>query len=99
MVVPGDRRRPARNRQVSRNWGKCMASTCNVVLCADDFGLTEGVSRGILELAETARISATGAMTNMPARRRSAPGLQPLKGRIGIGLHLNLTTGAPIGPM
>ena len=28
-------------------------SICNpVVLCADDFGLTEGVSRGILELAE-----------------------------------------------
>jgi predicted glycoside hydrolase/deacetylase ChbG (UPF0249 family) len=76
-----------------------MAATRNVILCADDFGLTDGVSRGILDLAQGGRISATGAMTNMPGWRRSAPGLKPLIGRIGIGLHLNLTVGAPIGPM
>ena len=28
-----------------------------------------------------------------------AQALKPLIGRIGIGLHLNLTVGAPIGPM
>jgi predicted glycoside hydrolase/deacetylase ChbG (UPF0249 family) len=76
-----------------------MAATHKVVLCADDFGLTDGVSRGILELAKAGRISATGAMTNMPGWRRSAQALKPLIGRIGIGLHLNLTVGAPIGPM
>ena len=76
-----------------------MAATRKVVLCADDFGLTDGVSRGILELAQAGRISATGAMTNMPGWRRSAQALKPLIGRIGIGLHLNLTVGAPIGPM
>jgi predicted glycoside hydrolase/deacetylase ChbG (UPF0249 family) len=76
-----------------------MAATRKIVLCADDFGLTDGVSRGILELAEAGRISATGAMTNMPGWRRSAQALKPLVGRIGIGLHLNLTVGAPIGPM
>jgi predicted glycoside hydrolase/deacetylase ChbG (UPF0249 family) len=76
-----------------------MVSKRSVVLCADDFGLTDGVSRGILELTEAGRLSATGAMTNMPGWRRNAPGLRPLKGRIGIGLHLNLTTGRPLGPM
>jgi predicted glycoside hydrolase/deacetylase ChbG (UPF0249 family) len=76
-----------------------MVSKRSVVLCADDFGLTEGVSRGILELAEAGRLSATGAMTNMPAWRSSAPALRPFKGRLGVGLHLNLTTGAPLGPM
>jgi predicted glycoside hydrolase/deacetylase ChbG (UPF0249 family) len=76
-----------------------MVSKRSVVLCADDFGLTDGVSRGILELAEAGRLSATGAMTNMPGWRRNAPGLRPLKGRIGIGLHLNLTTGRPLGPV
>ncbi|KAB0265275.1 ChbG/HpnK family deacetylase [Microvirga brassicacearum] len=76
-----------------------MAATRKVVLCADDFGLTDGVSRGILELAESGRISATGAMTNMPGWRRSAQALKPLIGRIGIGLHLNLTVGSPVGPM
>lgn len=71
----------------------------NVILCADDYGLSDGVSRGIVELARMGRLSATGAMTNMPGWRRAAPGLKPLKGRIGVGLHLNLTTGSPLGPM
>lgn len=70
-----------------------------LVLCADDFALTEGVSRGILELAERGRISATSAMTNMPDWPRLAPALRPFAGQVGIGLHLNLTTGAPLGPM
>jgi len=76
-----------------------MSSFRNVVLCADDYGLSDGVSRGIVELAEMGRLSATGAMTNMPGWRRAAPGLKPLEGRIAIGLHLNLTTGSPLGAM
>src|SRR3712207_4468643 len=70
-----------------------------VVLCADDYGLTEGVSRGILELAEIGRISATSAMTSLPDWPRLAPALRPLAGRIGVGLHLNFTTGTPLGPL
>src|SRR3954464_8950671 len=70
-----------------------------VVLCADDFGMTDGVSRGIIELAEQRRVSATSAMTNMPAWRRNAPGLATVRDRIGIGLHLNLTVGHPLGSM
>jgi predicted glycoside hydrolase/deacetylase ChbG (UPF0249 family) len=76
-----------------------MGSFRNVILCADDFGLADGVSRGIVELAEMGRLSATGAMTNMPGWRRAAGDLKPLKGRIAVGLHLNLTTGAPLGSM
>jgi chitin disaccharide deacetylase len=76
-----------------------MASFRTVILCADDFGLADGVSRGIVELAEMGRLSATGAMTNMPGWRRAAPDLQPLKDRIAIGLHLNLTVGAALGAM
>jgi hypothetical protein len=71
----------------------------SVVLCADDFGLADGVSRGIVELAAMGRLSATGAMTNMPGWRRAAADLKPLKGRIGLGLHLNLTAGSPLGAM
>ena len=70
-----------------------------VVLCADDFGLTEGVSRGILDLAHMGRLSATSAMTNCPAFSRMAPGLADLGETIAVGMHLNLTTGAPLGPM
>ncbi len=71
----------------------------NVVLCADDYGLSDGVSRGIVELAQMGRLSATGAMTNMPGWKRNAAALKPLEGHIGIGLHLNLTTGVPLGYM
>jgi len=71
----------------------------DVILCADDFGLADGVSRGIVELAERGRLSATGAMTNMPGWRRAAPDLRALRDRIAVGLHLNLTTGQPLGAM
>lgn len=76
-----------------------MTMSHRVVLCADDFGLTEGVSRGILELARQGRISATSAMTNCEAWPDLAPGLTEMGDRIGVGLHLNLTAGAPLGPM
>jgi predicted glycoside hydrolase/deacetylase ChbG (UPF0249 family) len=70
-----------------------------VVLCADDYGLSEGVSRGILELLESSRVSATSAMTNAPAWGSSAAALRRFAGRAGVGMHLNLTAGAPLGPM
>lgn len=70
-----------------------------VVLCADDYGLSPGVSRGILDLARKGRISATGSMTNIPAFSDAAPALRELHGTVGLGLHLTLTTGAPLGPL
>jgi predicted glycoside hydrolase/deacetylase ChbG (UPF0249 family) len=70
-----------------------------VILCADDFGIADGVSRGIVELVGMGRLSATGAMTNMPGWRRAAASLGAVRGRIAVGLHLNLTTGSPLGPM
>jgi chitin disaccharide deacetylase len=76
-----------------------MSSFRSVILCADDFGLADGVSRGIVELAEMGRLSATGAMTNMPGWRRAARSLIPLRDRIAVGLHLNFTAGSPLGPM
>jgi chitin disaccharide deacetylase len=76
-----------------------MSLSRSVILCADDFGLAAGVSRGIVELAEMGRLSATGAMSNMPGWRRAAPALIPLRDRIAVGLHLNFTAGSPLGPM
>lgn len=69
----------------------------NVILCADDFGITEGVSRGIAELAKARRISATGAMVNMPAWRSEARTLTQLRPFVAAGVHLNLTLGTPLG--
>jgi predicted glycoside hydrolase/deacetylase ChbG (UPF0249 family) len=72
---------------------------CHVVLCADDYAMSEGVSRGIRDLADAGRISATSVMANMPGWRDLAPALRPFEGRIGIGMHLTLTWGRPLGPM
>jgi chitin disaccharide deacetylase len=52
-----------------------------------------------VELAEMGRLSATGAMTNMPGWRRAARSLMPLRDRIAVGLHLNFTAGSPLGPV
>jgi predicted glycoside hydrolase/deacetylase ChbG (UPF0249 family) len=76
-----------------------MPARKRIVLCADDYALSEGVSRGILELLGAGRLSATSAMTNMPGWRSLALELTPFRGIRGIGLHLNLTTGQPLATM
>ncbi|RDJ23557.1 ChbG/HpnK family deacetylase [Bosea caraganae] len=69
------------------------------VLCADDFALTEGVSRSILDLLALGKLSATGAMTNRPHWKRLAGELSAFSGRADLGLHLNLTCAAQLSPM
>jgi predicted glycoside hydrolase/deacetylase ChbG (UPF0249 family) len=70
-----------------------------LVLCADDFALSDGVSRAIVTLAAAGRISATGAMTNRPHWRAWSREIAGHAARIDIGVHLNLTAGEPIAPM
>lgn len=69
------------------------------VLCADDFAMTEGVSRSILELLGRGKLSATGAMTSRPHWRRLAPELGVFAERADLGLHFNLTCAAPLAAM
>ena len=70
-----------------------------VVLCADDFALTNGVSQAIVELAEAGRISATSAMTTTSHWPSHATWLARTRGQIAVGLHLNLTLGQPLTAM
>lgn len=71
----------------------------NVVLNADDYGLTAGVSRGILELASLGRLSATSAMVTFAHWPDHAADLKAQHGTIATGLHVNLTLGAPCAAM
>jgi len=73
--------------------------TTGFVLCADDFAMTDGVSRSILALLEDGRLSATGAMTNRPHWPRLAGELAAHAGHADLGLHLNLTCAAPLTAM
>jgi predicted glycoside hydrolase/deacetylase ChbG (UPF0249 family) len=61
-----------------------------LIINADDFGLTDGVCRGIVEAMERGLVSATSAMVCMPgAAERIAHWALKIKGR--AGLHLQLT--------
>ena len=68
-----------------------------LVVNADDFGLSPGVNRGILEAHAAGSVTSASLLANMPgfteavARLRTAP-------RLGVGLHLNLTVGTPVAP-
>jgi predicted glycoside hydrolase/deacetylase ChbG (UPF0249 family) len=65
-------------------------------LCADDFGLSPAVSAGIIEAVEAGRLTATSAMSNRPDWLTSARRLDRAGHRLEVGLHLNLTLGAPL---
>lgn len=71
-----------------------MSSFKNIILCADDFGLNQGVSLGILKLVRMNRLSAVSCMVNEPDFPIYAQDLLSLKQQIRTGLHFNLTEGS-----
>jgi chitin disaccharide deacetylase len=70
-----------------------------IMLCADDYAMTEGVSRAIGELAAARRLSATSVLTTSRHWPGLAPRLLVHRAHLSIGLHLDLTLGPPLGPM
>jgi predicted glycoside hydrolase/deacetylase ChbG (UPF0249 family) len=70
-----------------------------LILCADDYALSPGVTRGILAALDAGRINATGAMTNRPFWKEAASDVMVYADRADIGLHLNFTFGSPLGGM
>lgn len=67
-----------------------------IILCADDYGISVGVSRGIRELAAAGRLSATSAMVTFDGWLRRASRLADLRSTAAVGLHVNLTLGRPL---
>ena len=65
-----------------------------LIVNADDFGLTAGVSRGILDAGAHGIVTSTTAIVNRPID----PGLveRLSDSGMGVGLHLNLTLGSPV---
>ena len=67
-----------------------------IVLCADDYGIAPGVSRGIRELIAARRLSATSCIVVYPDFRDEGPKLAPYAGAIDVGLHVCLTHEQPL---
>lgn len=68
-----------------------------LIINADDFGLSPGVSQGIIRAHREGILTSTSFMVNFPWASEMAPLLEAAPG-LGVGVHLNLTTGAPILP-
>lgn len=60
-----------------------------LIVNADDFGLSKGVNRGIIEAAETGILTSASLMVRQPAAPDAAEYART-KGRISVGLHLDL---------
>ena len=69
----------------------------NVTVCADDFGLTSGISSGILECLQHRRVSATSCITTRPAWLNWSAELRSFAATADVGLHFTLTDLEPIG--
>lgn len=70
-----------------------------LVVCADDYAMSEPISRAIRELLERGRVSATSCLSVAPAWPRLGLALREHGRRCEIGLHVALTDYAPLGPM
>lgn len=66
-----------------------------IVINADDFGLTEAVTLGIIKGHSEGIISSTSLMVNMPYAKQAAD-LAKEYPLLGVGVHLNVTKGRPI---
>ena len=73
-----------------------------LALCADDYGLTPSIDRGIRSLAAAWRLSEISCLVNgpgWPAAARELVALAPVRqGRVRTGLHFNLSAGKPLSP-
>ena len=73
--------------------------TTPFVLCADDYGMSPGVSEAICLLLQQGRLSATSCMAVAPLWPEHAGWLRQARGAADVGLHLTLTEYAPLTAM
>lgn len=63
-----------------------------LILCADDFGQTEGIDQAIIQLIAQKRLSAASCMTLSPRWKEAAKLITPaVRKQAAIGLHLDFT--------
>lgn len=68
-----------------------MEKPTKIILCADDYALSPGVSRAIRHLVLQKRVSATSIMVTSHGWEKDAEALKQLNADIDIGLHITLT--------
>jgi len=69
-----------------------------LIVNADDYGRTPGVSQGIRQAHQEGIVTSTTAMLNMPGVEAALRQAQEECPALGLGVHLTLTSGAPVLP-
>lgn len=65
-------------------------SGAELIVCADDFGMTAPINAAVLGLIERGRINATSCMTQAPAWTTGARALAAVRPNAQLGLHFEL---------
>lgn len=69
----------------------------NVIINVDDLGLHPAVGRAVEELGAAGTVTSATVLANGPCLEE-APGLAPVRsGAVGLGVHLNILRGLPLG--
>jgi hopanoid biosynthesis associated protein HpnK len=66
-----------------------------IIINADDFGLSEAVNSAVAKAHTEGVLTSSTIMTNMPAADEAVKIAKKLPG-LGVGVHLNLSQGAPL---
>jgi predicted glycoside hydrolase/deacetylase ChbG (UPF0249 family) len=69
-----------------------------LIINADDFGYTDGVTDGILQAWKEGIVTSTSAMINMPGAPERVAKAHRMHPDFPVGLHLNITEGIPVLP-
>lgn len=67
-----------------------------LLIQSDDYGMTRGISSGVIYGIEHGLIKNTGMFTNMPFIEEYVEWIKPFLNQICFGIDLNITTGAPV---
>jgi predicted glycoside hydrolase/deacetylase ChbG (UPF0249 family) len=73
--------------------------TKTLIINADDYGRSPGVSAGIREAHTSGVVTTSTVMTNLPGAIDEVKRAQDECPALGLGVHLNLTTGPPCAPV
>jgi len=66
-----------------------------LIVNADDFGWTQGITDGILQAHRLGIVTSTSMMVNRPASEYALSQI-PSAPKLGVGIHLTLCDGAPV---
>jgi len=67
-----------------------------VAVCADDVGLVDGIAETVTVLAAAGGLNAASCVTTAPGWRSAAAVLRIARAPVALGLHFNLSEGAPL---